>query len=87
MKSRPVGDELFHTDRRTDMKPIVDFRNFANVRNKTLGLNFIERKWVFLSTYCKEENGKHVYRHKVSTSWLVCYKRKMCAKETNCVSR
>jgi hypothetical protein len=30
-KIRPVGAELFHADRQTDMKkPIVAFRNFAN---------------------------------------------------------
>jgi len=35
MKTRPVGDELLHADRRTDMtKTIVAFRNFANVPNK-----------------------------------------------------
>jgi hypothetical protein len=32
MKIRPVGAELFHADRRTDMtKQVVAFRNFANV--------------------------------------------------------
>jgi hypothetical protein len=31
MKIRPVGAELFDADRRTDMKLIVNFRNFANV--------------------------------------------------------
>ena len=31
MKIRPVGAELFHADRRTDMtKLIVAFRNFSN---------------------------------------------------------
>jgi hypothetical protein len=31
MKIRPVGAELFHADRRTDMTTlIVTFRNFAN---------------------------------------------------------
>ena len=31
MKIRPVGDELFRSDRRTDMtKPVAAFRNFAN---------------------------------------------------------
>jgi hypothetical protein len=31
MKIRPVGAELFHADRETDMtKLIVAFRNFAN---------------------------------------------------------
>jgi hypothetical protein len=39
MKIRPVGAELFHAERRTDMtKLIVTFRNFANApknnRNK-----------------------------------------------------
>jgi hypothetical protein len=29
MKIRPVGAELLHADRRTDMKLIVAFRNFA----------------------------------------------------------
>jgi hypothetical protein len=37
---RPVGAELFHADRRTDMtKPIVAFRNFANAP-KNQPLNF-----------------------------------------------
>ena len=32
MKIRPVGDELFHADGRTDMTELmVAFRNFANV--------------------------------------------------------
>jgi hypothetical protein len=36
MKIRPVGDELFHADRRTDMtKLIVAFRNFAKAPEKT----------------------------------------------------
>ena len=35
MKIRPVGDELFHADRRTDMKLIVAFRNFANAPKNT----------------------------------------------------
>ena len=35
MKIRPVGDELFHADRRTDMtKLIVAFRNFASAPKK-----------------------------------------------------
>ena len=34
MKICPVGAELFHADRRTDMtKLTVAFRNFANVPN------------------------------------------------------
>ena len=33
-KTRPVGVELFHADRRTDTtKLIVNFRNFANAPN------------------------------------------------------
>jgi hypothetical protein len=36
MKIRPVGAELFHADRRTDMmKLIVTFRNFANASEKS----------------------------------------------------
>ena len=36
MKIRPVGMELFHADRRTDMtKLIVAFRNFAKVPTNT----------------------------------------------------
>ena len=36
MKIHPVGGELFHADRRTDMtKLIVAFRNFANVPKLT----------------------------------------------------
>ena len=35
MKIRPLGAELFHADRQTDMtKLIVAFRNFANAPNK-----------------------------------------------------
>jgi hypothetical protein len=35
MKIRPVGAELFHADRRTDMtKLIVAFRNFAQAARK-----------------------------------------------------
>ena len=33
MKICPVGAELFHADRQTDMKLIVFFRNFANAPN------------------------------------------------------
>jgi len=33
MKIPPSGAELFHTDRRIDMKAIVAFRNFANAPN------------------------------------------------------
>ena len=36
MEISPVGAELFHADRRTDMKKLlVAFRNFANAPNKT----------------------------------------------------
>jgi len=35
MKIHPMGVELFHADRRTDMmKLIVDFHNFVNAPNK-----------------------------------------------------
>jgi len=41
MKIRPVGAELLHADRRTDMmKLIVAFRNFAN-SPKTQPVNFV----------------------------------------------
>jgi hypothetical protein len=30
IKVCPVGSELFHADRQTDMKLIVAFRNFSN---------------------------------------------------------
>ena len=34
MKIRPVGAELFHADRQTEMtKPIVGFHNFAKAPN------------------------------------------------------
>ena len=46
MKIRPVGAELFHANRRTDMtKLIVAFRNFANA---TLKLHY---STVHLPTY------------------------------------
>jgi len=37
MKIRPVGEELFHADRRTDMMElVVAFRDFANApKNST----------------------------------------------------
>ena len=46
MKIHPVGTELFHADRRTDMtKLIVAFRNCANVpRNES------EKVMVFIET-------------------------------------
>jgi hypothetical protein len=34
MKIRSVGAELFHVDRRTDMKLIVAFRHFENAPKK-----------------------------------------------------
>ena len=38
MKIRPVGAELFHADRQTDMtKLIFTFRNFANASKIRLG--------------------------------------------------
>jgi hypothetical protein len=36
MKILPVVAELFHADRRTDMKLRVAFRNFANAPKKVL---------------------------------------------------
>ena len=37
MKIRPVGAELFHVDRRTDItKLIAAFRNFSNAPNNSL---------------------------------------------------
>ena len=37
MKIRPVGDEFFHADRRTDMaKLIVTFLNLANGPNRKI---------------------------------------------------
>jgi hypothetical protein len=50
IKVRPMGAELFHADRRTDIKPIVAFLNFAKVPNKTLGLSSISEKMSFLRT-------------------------------------
>jgi len=35
MKIHPVGAELFHADRRTDMNLTVAFCNFANAPEKT----------------------------------------------------
>jgi hypothetical protein len=34
MKIHPVGAELFHADRNTDMKLVVAFRDFANAPKK-----------------------------------------------------
>jgi len=40
MKIRPMGAELFHMDRRTDMtKLIVAFRNFVNAHNNIISIN------------------------------------------------
>jgi hypothetical protein len=33
MKIRPVGAQLFHADRRTDLKLTVTIRNLANAAN------------------------------------------------------
>jgi len=48
LKIRPVGDELFHADRQTDMtKLTVTFRNSANALKKLLLLGtslFIQMK-------------------------------------------
>jgi len=42
MKICPLGAELFHADRRTDMtKLIVAFRNFANAPKNALKLNTV----------------------------------------------
>jgi hypothetical protein len=38
-KISPVGAEIFHADRRTDMKLIVVFRNFANAPRKCKNLS------------------------------------------------
>jgi len=40
MRIRPVGGQLFHTDRLTDMtKLAVAFRNYANVPKKDITLS------------------------------------------------
>jgi len=42
---RPVGTELFHEDRRTDMTKLIDaFRNFVNVPNNNNNNNNNEVK-------------------------------------------
>jgi hypothetical protein len=47
MKIRPVGEELFHADRQTDMtKLIVPFRNFANAPKN--------RSWQFAKSLASE---------------------------------
>jgi hypothetical protein len=35
MKIHPIGAELFHADRQTDMKLTVAFLNFANTPNNS----------------------------------------------------
>jgi hypothetical protein len=46
MKIRPVGDELFHTDGRTDETHlIIAFHNFANKTNKDITTaNFLSKQ-------------------------------------------
>ena len=46
MKIRPVGDELFYTDRRTDeMHLIIAFHSFANETNKDITTaNFLSKQ-------------------------------------------
>jgi len=56
MKTRPLGAEFPHEDRRTDMKLIVSFRNLANAINKTVNVLVtlkrvrvtvvVEKQWV-----------------------------------------
>jgi len=60
MKIRPMGAELFHTERRADMtKLIVFFRNFANVPKINNSLrrkqqsHTQKKKIIFLSPYRK----------------------------------
>jgi UDP-galactopyranose mutase len=47
MKIRPVGAELFHADRHTDMTLIIAFREFANVPKK--GTPYVTTTYVLLS--------------------------------------
>jgi hypothetical protein len=47
MKIRPVGAELFHADRHTDIKLIVAFRDFANAPKK--GTPYVTTTYVPLS--------------------------------------
>jgi len=54
MKIPPVGAELLHADRRTDMtKLIVTFHNFANASNK---------KWRFYCRSFRSEISQHYSR-------------------------
>jgi hypothetical protein len=58
MKIRPVGDELFHADGRTDMtKLIVAFRNFAKAR-------------INVSKFASSAFGKYVYTERGPTGPL-----------------
>ena len=61
MRIRPVGAELFHADRRTDMsKLIVAFRNFVNVPKCT-------------STYAKTQEMQAHKRNVFSFHLRICY--------------
>ena len=60
MRIRPVGDELFHADRRTDMsKLIVAFRTFVNVPKCT-------------STYAKTQEIQAHKRNVFSFNLRIC---------------
>jgi hypothetical protein len=62
MMIRPVGVELFDADRRTDMKLIVAFRNFANAPKRERGATFKDLKFTrngFKKIYSKPENRKN----------------------------
>ena len=57
MKIRPVGTELFHADRRTDMTKLrVVFRNFANAskNNRTHNISRLRRE---ISSKTVKSNG------------------------------
>jgi hypothetical protein len=73
MKIRPLGDELFHADRRTDMtKLIVAFRNFANTPK--MGPDILSmkvlRRWVceFRYTECGIPENEYV---QITWEWEV----------------
>ena len=55
-----AGAELFHADRRTDMKPIVALGNFANARKKALGLNSISGEKVVFEKVIVRKTMKNV---------------------------
>jgi hypothetical protein len=56
MKICPVGAELFHADRRTDMtKLIVAFRNFANVPKNEPSLLYSE-----IIAVCSDIHTEHI---------------------------